>query len=91
VLRSQVGRPLSDDEHTLLAALAFPTAGRPGDRVDLHRIAETADVCLPQAPPGHVVSVLRSLIAHNFLLAAPGGTYVISDAALRALARRRIP
>ncbi|GED85799.1 helix-turn-helix transcriptional regulator [Streptomyces sp. 6-11-2] len=91
MLESQLGKPLSEDEHRLLNALAFPTASPPGGQVDLSRIAETAVACFPESSAGHITSVLRSLIARNFLLTGRDSNYAISDAALRALARRRMP
>ncbi|MFE1261204.1 5'-methylthioadenosine/S-adenosylhomocysteine nucleosidase [Streptomyces albogriseolus] len=90
-LKQQIGSLLSEDEHALLAQLAHPASGSLRDRADLRDFAEAAAAGLPHATTPHVVSVVRSLIARKLLLPGPDGSHLITDAALRALARRRIP
>ncbi len=89
ILRRQLAQPLSDDEYILLDALAFPAPRSAPGRPGLNRIAETAVTCLSQASAGHITSVLRSLTARGFLQPGPDGHHTITDAAIRALARRR--
>ncbi|OKJ43848.1 hypothetical protein [Streptomyces sp. CB01580] len=81
---------LSDDEQVLLEALSSSVSGTHSSRIDLCRLAEIADVSLPAASAGHVVSVLRSLMARDFLRKGADGNYMVSDAGRRALTRRRM-
>jgi hypothetical protein len=64
--------------------------GTRSGRIDLRRLTEIADVSLPATGAGHVVSVLRSLMARDFLQRGADGNYMVSDAGRRALTRRRM-
>lgn len=81
---------LSDDEQALLEALSSSVSDMHSGRNDLRRLAEIADVSLPAAGAGQVVSVLRSLMARDFLQKGADGSYMVSDAGRRALTRRRM-